>query len=89
MLANSGRFATAMKEGDTVVLPRKQTSQVALGRVIGPYKYQTDQQELRHTRPVNGSVPTSPEAPLPKISSTRSVLSLRSATSPGMTQNAE
>lgn len=45
-------FAHVMKEGDTVVLPRKTTSQVALGRVIGPYKYQKINNELRHTRPV-------------------------------------
>ena len=32
-------FAIAMKVGDTVVLPRKLTSQVALGTVTGPYKH--------------------------------------------------
>ena len=45
-------FAIAMKEGDTVVLPRKTTSQIALGKVIGPYKYQKVGNEFRHTRPV-------------------------------------
>src|SRR5690348_14800050 len=29
-------FALAMKPGDIVVLPRKLTSQIALGRVVGP-----------------------------------------------------
>ena len=32
-------FAVAMKEGDLVVLPRKLTSQIAIGRVTGPYEY--------------------------------------------------
>ena len=32
-------FAVAMKEGDHVVLPRKLTSQIAIGRVAGPYEY--------------------------------------------------
>ena len=45
-------FALAMKEGDIVVLPRKVTSQVALGRVAGPYKYQQIGGVFRHTRPV-------------------------------------
>ena len=45
-------FVHGMKEGDIVVLPRKLTSQVALGKVKGPYKYQQIGQEQRHTRPV-------------------------------------
>ena len=45
-------FALAMKEGDIVVLPRKQTSQVALGRVKGPYLYRKVGTEFRHTRAV-------------------------------------
>lgn len=45
-------FAIAMKEGDIVVLPRKLTSQVALGKVSGPYKYQKIGNEFRHTRKV-------------------------------------
>jgi restriction system protein len=45
-------FAIAMKEGDIVVLPRKLTSQVALGRVAGPYKYQKVGSEFCHTRSV-------------------------------------
>lgn len=32
-------FAVAMQEGDFVVLPRKLTAQLALGRVKGQYKY--------------------------------------------------
>ena len=32
-------FAVAMQEGDLVVLPRKRTSQIAIGRVTGPYQY--------------------------------------------------
>ncbi|MBE3143882.1 MAG: restriction endonuclease [Planctomycetes bacterium] len=46
-------FALGMKEGDIVVLPRKLTSQVALGRVAGPYKHQQIGGIYRHTRPVN------------------------------------
>ncbi len=45
-------FAVAMKEGDIVVLPRKLTSQVALGRVAGPYEYTEVGTAFRHTRPV-------------------------------------
>ncbi|MBP1928931.1 restriction system protein [Methanolinea mesophila] len=47
-----GNFAIAMKEGDIVVLPRKLTSQVALGKVIGPYRYLKIDNEYRHTRAV-------------------------------------
>jgi restriction system protein len=45
-------FSVAMQEGDIVVLPRKLTSQIALGIVGGPYKYQKIRDEMRHTRPV-------------------------------------
>ena len=45
-------FALAMKEGDIVVLPRKLTSQVALGRIIGPYQYRKIGEYVRHTRAV-------------------------------------
>ena len=45
-------FSGVMQEGDFVVLPRKLTSQVAIGRVSGPYRYQRVDGEHRHTRPV-------------------------------------
>ena len=45
-------FSVAMKEGDIVVLPRKLTSQIALGRVKGPYQYLKIGEEFRHVRPV-------------------------------------
>lgn len=45
-------FAIAMQPGDLVVLPRKLTSQVALGRVTGPYKYEKVDGVSRHTRAV-------------------------------------
>lgn len=45
-------FALAMKEGDLVVLPRKLTAQVALGRVKGPYKYEMVGTASRHLRAV-------------------------------------
>ena len=46
-------FAVAMKEGDVVVLPRKLTSQIALGRATGPYQYRKVGTEFRHTRKVD------------------------------------
>jgi restriction system protein len=45
-------FALAMKEGDLVVLPRKLTAQIAIGRVVGPYKHRKVGAEYRHTRAV-------------------------------------
>ena len=45
-------FSLAMSEGDLVVLPRKLTSQIAIGRVSGPYKYMVINKEYRHTRQV-------------------------------------
>ena len=45
-------FAVAMKEGDLVVLPRKLTSQIAIGRVTGPYEYRQVDDTFRHARPV-------------------------------------
>ena len=45
-------FAVAMKEGDLVVLPRKLTSQIAIGRVTGPYEYRQVDDTFCHTRPV-------------------------------------
>jgi restriction system protein len=45
-------FALVMKKGDLVILPRKLTSQIAIGRVKGPYQYQSVDGEPRHTRAV-------------------------------------
>ena len=45
-------FAVAMQEGDLVVLPRKLTSQIAIGCVTGPYRFTRVNSETRHTRPV-------------------------------------
>ena len=45
-------FASGMQEGDLVVLPRKLTSQIAIGRVTGPYQFSELNSEFRHTRPV-------------------------------------
>ena len=45
-------FSVAMENGDLVVLPRKLASQVAIGRVTGPYEYRKVNAERRHTRPV-------------------------------------
>ena len=53
-------FSVAMKEGDIVVLPRKLTSQIALGRVKGPYQYLKIGEEFRHVRPVEWIRPDIP-----------------------------
>jgi restriction system protein len=53
-------FAVAMREADLVVMPRKLTSQLALGRVTGPYCYQKVDGELRHTRSVKWERPDVP-----------------------------
>jgi restriction system protein len=53
-------FAIAMTEGDIVVLPRKLTSQIALGRVKGPYRFLKVGNEFRHTRTVEWVRPDAP-----------------------------
>ena len=53
-------FVLAAQEGDIVVMPRKLTSQIALGRVAGPYRYQKVGSELRHTRAVKWERPDVP-----------------------------
>ena len=45
-------FAVTMQIGDLVVLPRKLTSQVAIGRISGPYRFSKLNAEHRHTRAV-------------------------------------
>ena len=53
-------FAGRMREGDIVVLPRKLTSQIAIGRVTGRYRYQEVNSHLRHTRPIEWLRPEVP-----------------------------
>jgi restriction system protein len=53
-------FVLAMKENDLVVLPRKLTSQIAVGRVKGPYKYLKVGSSYRHTRAVEWIRPDVP-----------------------------
>lgn len=53
-------FLHTMQQGDLVVMPRKQTSQIALGRVSGPYQYQEINGEPRHTRAVEWLRPDVP-----------------------------
>ena len=55
-------FAVAMSEGDLVVLPRKSVSQIAIGRVTGPYRYSKIGGEPRHTRAVDWARPDVPRA---------------------------
>lgn len=45
-------FAISMKPGDVVVLPRKRTAQVALGKCTGAYEYRDIGGTKRHVRPV-------------------------------------
>ena len=53
-------FTMSMKIGDIVVLPRKLTSQVALGKVTGPYQFRKINDQFRHTRPVKWIRPDVP-----------------------------
>lgn len=55
-------FALKMKEGDIVVLPRKLTSQVALGVVKGSYQYVKVGGIPRHTRRVDWIRPDVPRS---------------------------
>ena len=55
-------FALTMQKDDIVVLPRKLTSQIAIGRVTGPYRHIQVHSELRHTRPVEWIRPDVPRA---------------------------
>ena len=57
-------FKDAMREGDLVVLPRKLTSQIAVGRVEGPYAFVEVRNQLRHTRRVSW---TRPDVPRPEF----------------------
>jgi restriction system protein len=51
-----------MQPGDIVVLPRKMTSQVALGRVTGSYQYQQVGSTNRHVRTVEWVRPDVPRS---------------------------
>jgi restriction system protein len=53
-------FAKVIQEGDIVVMPRKLTSQLAIGKVSGPYSYQLVGEKLRHTLPVTWNRPDVP-----------------------------
>ena len=55
-------FALAMRKGDIVILPRKLTGQIAIGRVKGPYRYNRVNKAFRHTRPVEWLRPDVPRA---------------------------
>lgn len=45
-------FAVAMQTNDLVVMPRKGTAQIAIGKVTGPYAFSRIGAASRHTRPV-------------------------------------
>lgn len=58
--AQLAAFKSRMEKGDIVTLPLKGRSQIALGRVAGPYSYQQIGGALRHTRPVQWARPDVP-----------------------------
>ena len=49
-----------MQENDIVIMPRKLTSQIAIGRVKGAYEYLQVHTAYRHTRPVEWLRPDVP-----------------------------
>ena len=61
--AQLNAFVLRMQDGDIVVLPLKtRPGQVALGRVDGPYLYQSIDGVMRHTRPVKWIRPDVPRS---------------------------
>lgn len=58
------RFAHEIKDGDMVVLPRKQPKVVAVGKIAGEYAYRPDLEGAHgpHTRPVAWQVTDIPRA---------------------------
>ena len=56
--AQLNAFVLRMKEGDIVALPLKtRPGRIALGRITGPYRYQSIDGAKRHTRPVTWLAP--------------------------------
>ena len=55
-------FSLLMHVGDIVVMPRKLTSQIAIGQVTGPYQYREVNAENRHTRAVEWLLPEVPRS---------------------------
>ncbi len=46
-------FLRGITPGDLIVLPLKSRSAIAVGRVVGPYRFRTDlPEDVKHTRPV-------------------------------------
>jgi restriction system protein len=58
------RFCNEVAEGDMVVLPRKMTREVAVGRIVGPYAYQPElvDNDMPHVRAVNWQVKNIPRS---------------------------
>ena len=58
------RFYTEVSPGDMVVLPRKQTGEIAVGRINGPYAYHSESVEsgAPHTRSVEWQVTDIPRS---------------------------
>ena len=55
-------FVLDMEDDDIVILPRKLTAQIAIGRVRGPYRFDQVNGVFRHTRPVEWLRPDVPRA---------------------------
>lgn len=58
------RFCGEIREGDIVVLPRNSPLPVAIGRVVGPYRYRARTTQV-HTRPVEWLHTAIPRAAFP------------------------
>ena len=58
------RFAHEIKDGDMIVLPRKQPKVIAVGKITGDYAYRPDLEGAHgpHTRPVDWTVTDIPRA---------------------------
>ncbi len=68
----------SMREGDLVLLPRKRTPYVAVGKLAGPYKYKEIAGEARHTRRVEWLQEDVPRTAFPSdlLASMRSLLTV-------------
>lgn len=59
------RFYTEVNSGDMVVLPRKRTGEIAIGRIKGPYAYQPESAGIAmppHTRSIDWQVTDIPRS---------------------------
>ena len=59
-------FKDGINTGDTVAMPRKGQSVLAVGRITGEYTYRPEQPEFSHARPVEWINPAVPKSLLPQ-----------------------